>query len=485
MKLRRYLGSLRVLPVLCVAAVIALPPSMPAAYAADEPPPLDTQKAGMDEPAAAKTGAASAVPPAFDQFRGIIAKGVLRHPALAVINSQTEEHEQDVAVAYSAFLPQVNGGPSIVNHRAVPPVVVGLQDRRIDAGVTASQLIYDFGAAHDRWNSAKLQVQASKQELQGVSNTYALKAIQTYLDVIRYRRLEEAYGQYAVQMQTLLDAVKLRASSGVGSEADTLRAESRMSEASIKVSVYTAMRQRAEAQYREIFDEPAGALALPQLRIAEVEDATPDTLVGDALKNNPTLIRQKLLTDSAKAEAEAAKEDLWPKVRLDASATKYSVVGAASTNYNNDVDVEMHFIYSLYTGGADTARTHLSVAKYHEQIYETDVATRELERDVRLAIADLQNASRRVESLRQAQSADNNAVTAYREEFKANRVKFIEILDAQRDANSSVTQLIDGEIDLEQSKYNVMALTGGLLPFFDLNNPKASEQPSNSIWPWK
>jgi adhesin transport system outer membrane protein len=426
----------------------------------DAPPPV--AKAAGPAPAG--------VTEAGERFKAMVAEAVRRHPAINSANSVRAQRELDQDVAYADLMPQVDGGLDVIDHRASPPVVVGLADRRIDASMSVSQLIYDFGATFNRLDAAKSDVEAARLSAEGVSSSYILRAVENYFGVIRYRALEAATKRYVERMKVLSGFINERAAAGVGSEAEVVRGESRLSDALAQLTTASGRRERAEAQFNEIFGELPPQLELPHLELAVVENRKDDELISSAREQNPTLRRQKALTEGASHAAAAADEDLLPKLKLELDTTKYSIVGDQSPSYNYDFAVQLRVVYKLYSGGAETARARSVQERYSQQKFDFETADRELERDVRLSIADMRAAKQKIVSSELAHKADSEALVALMEQYKVGGVKFIEILDAERENFQSDAQLADGRIDVELSKYNVMALTGDLAPFFGLEH---------------
>ncbi|MDG4869074.1 TolC family protein, partial [Guyparkeria sp. 1SP6A2] len=108
-----------------------------------------------------------------------------------------------------------------------------LPDRgsRMDAVVTLSQLLLDFGASGERLRAADLSAEAAFWQSQVSIEEEVLYAINAYLDVARLTTQRQLAEHNLQQHQRIFTDVSLRRDAGAGSRADVLRAQSRLSDA--------------------------------------------------------------------------------------------------------------------------------------------------------------------------------------------------------------------------------------------------------------
>lgn len=424
----------------------------------------------------ASAGDDPATAAANKRFIDAVAEAVRRHPTALGVGVSLEEADQAIAEARGGLFPQIDGGfegrGGFTNRTSgidgKDRKVDRVDTSRIDLVLTATQLLYDFGATFDAIAAAEHRAAAAAYQVQATRSALILRAVTAYHNVLRYRLLIQLAQENLREHETIQQKVRDRAGGGVGSESDVLRAESRVSDAQSRLIGLTGDYDAVVADYMEVFGEEPHAIELPALALGL--PAAVNLAIDRATKKNPGLLRQSALTDAAGREAEAAEAANLPRMTLELSGTRFDALDGgpfAASDVMYDVGARVQFTYNFYSGGSATARERQAALRAGLARHELDTLRRDTERVVRASYAEIQARLERMRSIELALRADQSALHAYYQQFSIGRRDLVDLLDAQRDLFDSAVRLSDNRIDLELARYSVMALIGDLPRLFE------------------
>ncbi|MFP3341184.1 TolC family protein [Halomonas sp. SIMBA_159] len=398
-------------------------------------------------------------------LREKIQQAIEQQPGILAQRSRERESVLRIDEVRAVRRPQVNAG---LEYRNDLQRTESLPDRgsRVDAVVTLSQLLLDFGASSERVRAADLSAEAAFWQSQSSVEEEVLYAVNAYLDVARLTAQRQLAEHNLEQHQRIFEDVSLRREAGAGSRADVLRAQSRLSDAESRLVTLEGELARAINVYQEAFFTTPDVLALPQ-GAALLSDANADSLLDRALAQNAALRSQTLTSEASDAEAQATRNARLPSLSVAVEGRQFDVNDFNESD--NDVALLFNVDYTPYSGGATSSRVAQAVERQQQSQYEQQALRRELEREVRSAYTDTRTRRAELEAQTATLAAEEEALLAYRDQFAVGRSSINDLLDAQRDLFQTALELINRRVRWEQAAFQQLAVTGELLDVMEIH----------------
>ncbi|WP_249976823.1 TolC family protein [Vreelandella olivaria] len=402
---------------------------------------------------------------ALTTLRDKIQHALAQQPRILAQRSRERESVLQIDEVRAVRRPQVNAG---FEYRNDLQRTEALPDRgsRVDAVVTLSQLLMDFGASGERVRAADLSAEAAFWQSQSSIEDEVLYALNAYLDVARLTAQRQLAEHNLQQHQRIFEDVSLRREAGAGSRADVLRAQSRLSDAESRLVSLEGELARAINIYQEAFFTTPDTLALPQGGTL-LSETSADQLLHDALARNTALRSQTLVSQASEAEAQATRNARLPRLSVAVEGRQYDVNDFNESD--NDVALLFNMDYTPYSGGATSARISQAVERQQQSLFEQQALRRELEREVRSAYTDTRTRRAELEAQTATLAAEEEALLAYRDQFAIGRSSINDLLDAQRDLFQAALELVNRRVRWEQSSFQQLAVTGQLLDVMEIH----------------
>lgn len=401
----------------------------------------------------------------LDDLRYRLQSALEQQPRILAQRSRERESVLQIDEVRAVRRPQVNAG---LEYRNDLQRTEALPDRgsRMDAVVTLSQLLLDFGASGERLRAADLSAEAAFWQSQVSIEEEVLYAINAYLEVARLTTQRQLAEHNLQQHQRIFTDVSLRRDAGAGSRADVLRAQSRLSDAESRLISLEGELARAINVYQEAFFTTPDTLALPE-SAAMLRDVNADQLLDSALSRNAALRSRTLASEASGAEAQATRNARLPSVSVAVEGRQFDVNDFNESD--NDVALLFNVDYTPYSGGATSARVAQAVERQQQSQYEQQALRRELEREVRSALTDTDTRRAELAAQTATLAAEEEALLAYRDQFAVGRSSINDLLDAQRDLFQAAVELVNRRVRWEQASFQQLAVTGELLEALEIH----------------
>jgi adhesin transport system outer membrane protein len=429
------------------------------------------------ERADAKAGAAKALGAAGyavtgaageSEFNRAVQAAIALHPTLHAETAGAAAARAETRAARAALYPRLSANLDadfVIDRQfaaGTTNVVESLRpDNQVNGGLTASQLVFDGGAAFARIRSAKARHRASDKTIDARINDLALTVLAAYHDVAAHQAMLALGADYIARHEKLVADMRERERLGAGSRADVLRAEGRLAQARVRVAQIRESARIAEVRYQELYRAAPETLAFPDFAALQV--ASREEAVALALDNNPLVKIASARTDSARADVGVARASRLPEVRASVSSAHYDVFRGAE---DYDVRAGLNLNYDLYAGGARGAEISRAKRLAERQKFEEDLVRQEVERDAAIAFERRRSADERLAELERALIANHSARNLVAERFRASRGDLTDVIQAENDWFEAGVGYIAGLADRDLAVYELMAHTGDLLRLF-------------------
>ena len=319
---------------------------------------------------------------------------LLNAPRISLAQLQAVASLDEIAVARSAYLPQLTGAMTMARAASDNTRIAagGLNNPSVydreAAGVVASQLITDFGRTTSAIDAARMHAWAEDKRSQA-----AIDAILLEVDLEYYRTLQ-SQARVAVAQQTVTDREQIAArvsgmvQNKLKSELDLSFAqvtleEGRMLEAQVQNEL--AINHLTFATLLG-FDAPQ-PFTLTEQALTPLPTASDEELVAEALRDNPVMAHLRFEISSSIRNADAERALDYPTV---------SAIGAAGVIVDHDPRLASSYAAGgfnlslpLYSGNLIATRQHEALMRVEMAQKALRIAEDDLARDVRVAIANV------------------------------------------------------------------------------------------------
>ena len=419
----------------------------------------------------------SGVPSYSQTFKENINIAVNEHPRVFAAIAMRDEQRYQQNEARAGLYPQLEVGLTgrqrladnfedrfdNINQRS-------LRDTAANVSLTGRQLIYDGGSTRSKIASTRHAFTAAHEEYSLETSTVALAAVEAHYHVLM-QRLRRLYHQDNVaRHREILDMVNIRFESGRGPNRDVTLMQSRLAIAETEQSRAQMDLEEATSYYMEVYSFAPENLERPVLSL-EIP-ASENEALETGFQYNPALVMASSQALSSKENMNSVRAERMPSISLELAATKYDLERA-----NQDYDVTGRLIvnYSLYSGGARSARISRSLKNYERSRHIEDKINREVNREIKVSYQSMESHKRQVITLEKAMTASKINRNQTREQFEATGGSLFSLLEAEKEHHNAKEQHLSGMMESDLSHYRLLDAMGTLLPALNIILKKDSE----------
>ncbi len=397
--------------------------------------------------------------PKFKKFKQIISLPFGSTPLfLQTLESQKIAQEKK-NVAFSKFLPQVTSsvGGGIKSGGS------NNDSSSQSKNFTISQLVYDFGVTSRQYKVTEKEELSSKYKIDQQRTDLLFDIITAFYEVYRAETLLKLSQEFVETRKEFLESVKVRQSLGGSSNADVIRAETKLSEALDKIPTEVKNLKNSKAIFLEYFDMNT-SIKTELHQVPSIEDVTFE-LNNENIDKNFKIAEISNQIKAAQLNYEAQRRSRFGKFGLQA--------GYQNTDTNLNTPQEQSSI--LLTYQIDVFSGFESRAKISQANLKVNALRFEMERMRKEIIRELSQS----ENSYEAQSALvlsrvalvkgaelSNQVN--RELFELNKTSINDLFRSQEEFLSAAKNLVDATVEKNLSFYRLAANFGTLLNLFEL-----------------
>ena len=401
-----------------------------------------------------------------DTLTEAMARAVANLPEVRAARANQRALEETAAQARGAWYPALDASVGQGREKSNNPSTRSLGSdtslTRREAQISLSQLIFDGGAASGQIRRSQARALGAGDQVAQAAENAGLRAAETYLEVIRLRRLIALAAENEKRHEQTLAQVSLLADVGQGRRADAQQADARLALAQASLTQLRGQLAQAEANFRHLTGQPPGALT----DAGNFRQALPETLpeaLAQALAAHPAIL-------AAQNELLAAQADRETQRSIYASPRLALEIGSSA---NHDLDgvrgaytdrfAMLRLRYNLFRGGIDNARVREAEARVDEALANYGKARNDVERDLRQAWQGLAEDRNRLPQLQRYAAASAQVVSAYRKQFSIGQRTLLDVLNAENELFSARGGEYTGSNAVTLGELRVLAAMGKLL----------------------
>jgi outer membrane protein len=331
-------------------------------------------------------------------------------------------------------------------------------------GLTASQLVYDFGQTGGRWRAAQASAGAQRQSEHGTELQVLLTVRSTFFNARAQRDLVVVARDTLANQEAHLRQVEGFVRAGTRPEIDLLQA--RTDRANAQVALINA--ENAYATARAQLNQAMGVTGSTDYEVAsdtlppvEGEDATVDALVPEAERNRPDLAALEEQARAQELTVGAVQGGYGPALGVSTGFTDAGPsLGSTVWNWNATATLT----WNLFQGGLTRAQVEEARANTSAARAQAEVLRQQIRVDVDQArLAVLASKS----SLGAANEALANAKERLRlaeRRYQTGVGSLIDLGDAQVAETSAAAQLVQSEYNLSTARAQLVRALGREVP---------------------
>lgn len=389
------------------------------------------------------------------------------YPTVKQAEEAVKSAGYNIKMARAALLPILNASASYTRIEPVATVHFDEMDlsfspkNNYDAGISLSQLIYDFGKNRPKIEAAKEKETLSRLQQTELFQSLALNTIQLYYMNCFTRQAILIKHQELKDYEEMLRQAEIRVKSGSATSFDLLNTQ--VSQASIHTQLTELGSNLHTLQTQlSVLADTLVTETMPLNEYFEIKSnlTSLDNLLTIAYTSRPELqIADKQLA-IAKLEESAARRAYNPSLDLAASAgakNGYPIhIDRMKLNYEAGVTLSI----PLYEGGRRKQSTSLAHSAYNSALYQKNLVERQVRQQVSENYYTLQSNYDQIKQLTEQVTLAEKAYAQAKVNYKAGSITNLELLTSSTNFSSSKLQLLQARINYLINYYKLQVSTG-------------------------
>lgn len=397
-------------------------------------------------------------------LRQAILRAFARNPKIAEAAAQIHVNEGDLDAAKSAWYPQISlqgsGGRSHQTDSS------GSLNNSGSAGVTLSQLLYDFGRTGGAIDEQYALSDAYRFALYDTMTTVGQDTLQAYLQVKRYQALVTAAQSNVKSLERVRDIAKLRADAGLSSQSDVLQAETRIAGMHATLEQYRAQQRSALAQLTVLTG--VVPVTLPELPEALLKQQI--TLDKIGYQNSAAVRSAQAKQVAAQQRIKQASSNHWPTIKVQAGRTRYE---NDSRSYWDD-ELQLQVEAPLYQGGLVNAKTRSAEGEREAAQAAIQQAKLDINQHASTAYADMIGAQQRQQAGEAQLASAEHTRNVYADEYKLSKRSLNDLLSVEQDVFQADSMRTSALYDGWDATVRYAAAVDNLLDIMGIDREKSS-----------
>ena len=395
------------------------------------------------------------------------------HPQLEAARAQTEASSAKVESAWAPLLPQVAGNASYQRASRYagvtatsaggggPVTTSGSSSTNLySLGLTATGLLYDFGATSGKWRAAKATLRSQEQ----VERNYVVRV--AYDVRAAYYAAAAAFALVDVATQNLanqeLHLSQIQGFVEVGNRPEIDLAQARTDRANAKVQVINA--QVGYDSAKAALNQAIGVegttdftVAAPGEAPVEGEDDGIDELMARALEARPDLLALARQIDAQELLTGALRGNYAPSLNAMAGLTES---GTALDNLHWGFRGMLSLNWQIFGGGITNAQVREARASTTALRAQYELQRQQVRLELEQARLGVRAAKAAVEAAREAAANARVRLTLAEGRYQAGVGSVIELGDSQVAFTSAAAQEVRARFDLGTARAKLLLALG-------------------------
>ncbi len=390
-------------------------------------------------------------------------------PALRAEQSVVLATEQDIAIAQSAFRPQLSLAANLTEARYANSATRGREKSGYQGHLSRatelklSQRLFDYQLTSGQVEAANYRLQGANSDLDGLRESVTQNVVTTYIDVIRFRHLVELAKQNVADSESLMELVQKQVDKGRVAKVDAYLATSQLATVHAQLESQNGLLDEAEIRYLELMGTmPEELQAVPAIHdYPGLQLAAGSNEMDELIGQNPDVVSAQKEISASSSLIKSRKSAWIPRVDAELfvrdSEDEDAVLGR-DDNYGG----RLNFQWDIFSGGRNIAeykKSKVVLDAATESYAETVRVTREA---VKVSLSNLASGRARLEFLQIQLDANEKVHEAYQSQLKFGRRTPLDVFIVLNQLNQSRLSAYDAQYLVLAQEYDVVSAYGQL-----------------------
>lgn len=412
------------------------------------------------------------------ELPGAVAQALNYRPEVTQAVYATAGARERVGSSMADFLPTINlrgthgrEGTDNATTQATGQENVWLNPRQ--RGVVLTQNLYrGFGTTH-LVLSSQASARAASWKVLEVSESIAMRAVDSYLNVLKNRGQILAAQESVASHKALLQLVQKRAESGAGTKADVSQAQARVKQAEAVLAQIQSTQDVADATFEALFGYPPKDLQEPVIPEGLVPKDRKEALKL-ALGIHPAIFSAQEAYFASKEQALSSNSVFSPAVNLILTGNNDAHL-SGTPGRSESMSAVMEMTVNAFSGYKDMHAKREAAFNMAQSQTLLDKAVLDITESLANGYAALVGAQSR-HALFVTQVQDNEKVrTAYFKQYRIGQRTLMDLLDVENELYSARNNLVVEHYQELAAKFRVLSNMGQLLRTLSVEVPSSAD----------
>lgn len=387
---------------------------------------------------------------------------IINHPQVEQAKARFNAAEEEVSSVKSGFFPSLSVGLTagrVFGDNATSRGTVTTRGAAYsglgEINASLQQPLFDGFETSNRLKSSRASTDSANLQLQDVREQIAYRTVQAYLNVLQARSILIRLQNQESKVNDYLDRIETNVEDGGADETQLQQAKDVRVLLNGFVADYTAQLRTAESQFMELTGVGAFEdMDVPVFRGASLPE-TVEQAVSVASVDHPAI---RAVNEEARAsgfDVEAERGLLYPEVLGELSYLKNDKREEIGGEVE-DRRAVLRMNWEFEAGGGQYARIKQRIHEHAELMAREKETRRQIERDIRIAFAERDVASKRLKNQKERVSLNEKLFETYEAQFEGGRVDLLQLMQADN-------QLFNTEIEKTVYQYRLLAAQYGVV----------------------
>lgn len=359
----------------------------------------------------------------------------------------------DLRRAAAAFLPTIAFAPSYLFREDVE----GLRSTALDVPVGLDMSVSPVrDVANVRVAEARIELR--RGELLALQDALLLDVARVHAQILAAEKAVEVLSNSLDVQEARVADARGRFESGVLRPLDVRTVEAQAAQTGVLLTLARTRVATGRALLGFLVDEPLAERPLVDRLVVPEERPSVSELVGIGLERRPERIAAGAAIESARQTVEAAYGQYYPTISLNLVAFLSRQSPPESLDWAGLVTLSV----PLFTAGLIEADVRTALSFLRQARFADALLARSIERDVVVAVENLDGATRRIEQLRVQVAAAADALEQADGLFVVGLATNLERIDAQDRLLTAELEAVQAELDRKVFWLDLLRVTGRL-----------------------
>ncbi len=402
-----------------------------------------------------------------------VRRAVATNPTIKSSSANRRAVNYELDQATGRLMPQLSMSASLQAQNIDRPegISAGNNTLRARRAVSAKirQVVFDGWDRANQIYRSEARIDSAAMRVLAASEAVGLDAVETYIDVIRHRRLLALADANIKRHKEILNLVNVRYKGGNSPVSDLDQTKERLAGAQAVHAEIRSALQSAEARYAEVVGQRPGKLR--SIPIPNHATHGLQRTVNNALARNSILLALRSDIVAAEHERNQSKSDYYPQVFLEGEAI-YGKDIDGTPGRNNELRGGVVLSWNLFDGRTRTARVGELSERVVQRVADLERRERDVIKQIETSWAKYTNGHARVAALKSQVASNSKIIRTYLDEYQLSKRSILDVLDAENTRFRVRFDLSSADAIKRFAIYQVVALTGQILDVFGVEAPK-------------